>query len=202
MKKESEFFIVAIGFSSGGTEDLHDFFSCIPALPNVAFVIIQHLGRDYTSIRDKMLAQHTNLPVSWATSHELVRPNHIYMLPVNNFMTIKNGYLEIYQRDPLDRSNWAVDIFFHSMADHVKALGIGIILSGAGSDGTLGAVHMHQQEGMIMVQDPSSAEFKGMPKSIILMDHPTRILSPKKLAAALMEFLNGQNKVLKAEETV
>ncbi|GGC12743.1 chemotaxis protein CheB [Dyadobacter sediminis] len=202
MKEKSEFYIVAIGFSSGGTEDLHDFFSCIPALPNVAFVIIQHLARDYASIRDKMLAKHTEIPVSWATNHELVEPNHIYMLPINSFMTIKNGFLEVYKRDPLDKSNWAVNIFFHSMADHVKAMGIGIILSGAGSDGAKGAMHMHQQDGMVMVQDPSTAEFTGMPKSAILMDHPTHILSPKELAAALMKFLSEQNNLLQAAEAV
>jgi len=202
MEKKSEFYIVAIGFSSGGTEDLYDFFSCIPALPNVSFVIIQHLGRDYVSIRDKMLAKHTEMPVSWATNHQLVESNHVYMLPINNFMTIKNGFLELHKRDPLDRSNWAVNIFFHSMADHVKAMGIGIILSGAGSDGALGAMHIHQQDGMVMVQNPSTAEFSGMPKSAILMDHPVHILSPKELANALMKFLSEQNNALKTEETV
>jgi two-component system chemotaxis response regulator CheB len=185
----NRFYIVAIGFSSGGTDDLHDFFSCIPALPNVAFIIIQHLSRDYVSVRDKMLAKHTEMPVRWAKAHDLVEANHIYMLPANKFMTIKNGYLEITDRDPLVKSNWAVDIFFHSMADQVKTMGIGIILSGAGSDGTLGAIHIHQQEGMIMVQDPDTAAFKGMPNSAILKDHPVRILSPKKLADALMDFL-------------
>lgn len=186
---KSEFFIVAIGFSSGGTDDLHDFFSQIPTLPNVAFIVIPHLGRDYVSIRDKMLARHTTIPITWAKDHELVVPNHIYLLPVGKFMTIKKGHLEIYDRDPSDKSNWAVNIFFHSMAENVKTMSIGIILSGAGSDGALGAIQIHQQEGMVMVQDPTTAEFKGMPQSAIIKDHPFRILSPKELADALMSFL-------------
>ena len=195
MIKTDKFFIVAIGFSSGGRQDLHDFFSHIPPNPNVVFVIIQHLWRHTSSIADKLLAKHTDLPVSWATDHLLVEINHIYMLPVNKFMTIKNGYLEIYDRNPLDKSNWAVDIFFHSMADNIKAMGIGIILSGAGSDGTLGAVHMHQQDGTIMVQDPDTAQFESMPQTAILKDHPARILSPEKLAAALMKFLKSEGVV-------
>ena len=189
MSPKSKFFIVAIGFSSGGTEDLYEFFSCIPPQPNIAFVIIQHLGRNYVSVRDKLLAKHTDMPVSWATDHHLVEPNHIYMLPVNMFMTIKDGYLETYEREASDKSNWAVNIFFHSMAENVEAMGIGIILSGAGSDGTLGAIHMNQKDGTILVQDPETAEFRGMPDSAILKDHPTRILSPKKLALALMDLL-------------
>jgi len=193
MINKQKFFIVAIGFSSGGTEDLHDFFSRIPSLPNAAFIIIQHLGREYVSIRDKMLAKHTDLPVTWAKDHDQIKPNHIYMLPVNKFMTINDGFLEIYDRDPDDKSNWAVDIFFHSMANQIKAMGIGIILSGAGSDGSLGAIHMYQEEGTIMVQDPDTAQFTGMPKSAIIKDHPTRILSPVKLADALMSFLEEQN---------
>ncbi|MBE9461682.1 chemotaxis protein CheB [Dyadobacter subterraneus] len=189
MEKEKKFFIVAIGFSGGGTDDLYQFFSSVPPFPNTAFIIIQHLGRDYVSRRDKMLARHTDMPVSWATDHELVKPGHIYMLPVNKFMTIKEGYLEIYDRDPLDKSNWAFDIFFHSMAENVKKMGIGIILSGAGTDGTKGAIHMHQENGMIMIRDPLTATFKGMPDSAILKDHPAEILSPKELAAALMSLV-------------
>lgn len=189
---ENKFFIVAIGFSAGGTDDLHDFFSQIPALPNVAFIVITHLGRDYVSICDKMLARHTTIPVTWANSHELVVPNHIYILPVGKFMTIKNGHLEIYDRDPLDKSNWAINIFFHSMAENVKTMAVGIILSGAGSDGASGAIHIHQQKGMVMVQDPITAEFKGMPQSAIIKDHHFRIFAPKELANALMRFLSSE----------
>ncbi|WP_221393257.1 chemotaxis protein CheB [Dyadobacter sp. NIV53] len=192
MIKKEKFFIVAIGFSSGGASDLHDFFSQIPPNPNVAFVIIQHLWRHTESIADILLAKHTHMPVSWATDHHLVEPNHIYMLPVNKFMTIENGYLETYSRNPLDKSNWAINIFFKSMAEHVKAMGVGIILSGAGSDGALGAVSMYEQDGMIMVQDPETALFVGMPNAVILKDHPFKILSPKNLANALMTFLDLQ----------
>jgi len=65
-------------------------------------------------------------------------------------MKIQDGYLEMYDRDPVDKSNWAVDIFFRSMANDIKAMGIGIVLSGAGSDGALGAIHMHQQDGTLL----------------------------------------------------
>ena len=189
MIEKEKLFIVAIGFSSGGIGDLYDFFSEIPPNSNAVFIIIQHLWRHSSSKADQLLSRHTHMPVSWATDHHKVEANHIYMLPVNKFMTIENGYLETYDRDPLDKSNWAVNIFFHSMADNVKAMGVGIILSGAGSDGTLGAIHMHQENGTIMVQNPETAQFEGMPNSVILKDHPHKILAPKKLAAALMEFL-------------
>ncbi|MCF2505169.1 chemotaxis protein CheB [Dyadobacter sp. CY107] len=175
--KDSKFFIVAIGFSSGGTDDLHDFFSQIPAQPNAAFIVIPHLGRDYISVHDKMLAKHTELPVTWATDHDRIEPNHIYILPVGKFMTVKRGHLELYDRDPSDKSNWAVNIFLDSMAKNIGDMGVGIILSGAGSDGALGAMHLHQQDGIIMVQDPATAEFTGMPESAIIQDSPFRYTS-------------------------
>ena len=193
MSSKHKFYIVAIGFSAGGRESLNAFFSNIPDNPGVAFIIVQHLGRDYQSAADRLLAPHTDIPIHWAEDHLLVEPDNIYILPNNRFMTIKDGYLELYERDPLDRSNWAVDIFFHSLADDLKSMGIGVILSGIGSDGTQGALHMYQQDGTIMVQDPETAAFESMPLSVIKKDHPVEIRSPARLASALMDFVNKEH---------
>lgn len=190
MLAPEKFFVVAIGFSAGGVQDLYHFFSYLPKLPNAAFVVIQHLSRDHISIADLLLAKHTNLPVSWAEHEDLVQPNHVYLLAPNMFITMENGHLHTRTRDPADRSNWAVDIFFHSMADDVQGSGIGIILSGAGSDGAEGAIHVHEQGGIIMVQDPGTALFEGMPLSAIIKDSPDQVLSPRKLAYALMDYLH------------
>lgn len=190
MLNGDKFYIVAVGLSAGGLEPLYDFFSEIPADSGAAFVVIQHLNRNYVSIADKLLSKHTVLPVCWATHQQQVRPNQVYLLPVNKMMTIEKGFLQLADRVPGDRSNWAVDIFFNSLAKGEKAYAIGIVLSGAGSDGSLGAIQIHNKEGQVMVQDPQTAEFTSMPQSTILKDHPTQILSPKRLAQALLTFVS------------
>lgn len=88
-------------------------------------------------------------------------------------------------------ANWSVDIFFKSLAHGEKALAIGIILSGAGSDGTSGSIAIHNEQGLVMVQDPQTADFASMPQSVILRDHPARILSPARLAQALMALVSS-----------
>jgi len=189
MPDKSKFYIVAIGVSAGGQEPLWRFFSQIPSTSGMAFVVIQHLNRDYISIADKLLAKHTPMPVCWAINQQQVMPNTISLLPINKTMTIEAGYLQLQTRPINDKSNWAVDIFFKSLAKGEKAQAIGIVLSGAGSDGTLGSIAIHDQDGLVMVQDPATAEVSGMPQSAILRDHPIAILSPERLAHALLGFV-------------
>ena len=189
MLDEDKFFIAAVGVSAGGLEPLHEFFSQLPPDSGIAFIIIPHLNRDHVSVADKLLARHTTMPVWWARQGQEVKPNHIYILPINKMMTIENGYLQLQERPVQDRSNWAVDIFFKSLAKVQQAYAIGIVLSGAGSDGTLGAIAIHHEQGTVLVQDPQTGEFTGMPQSAILKDHPAQILSPKRLAQALLTFV-------------
>ncbi|RYF64588.1 MAG: chemotaxis protein CheB [Cytophagaceae bacterium] len=189
MTHETKFYIAAIGVSAGGLEPLHAFFSQIPPDSGIAFIVIPHLDRDYISQADKLLAHHTDMPIWWAKQGQEVKPNCVYILPINKMMTIEEGYLQLQDREVLVRSNWAVDIFFKSLAKGEKAHAIGIVLSGAGSDGTQGAIAIHNEQGMVMVQDPQTAAFTGMPQSAILKDHPRRILSPKRLAQALLTFV-------------
>jgi two-component system CheB/CheR fusion protein len=192
MSGHSKFYIAAIGMSAGGQEPLWSFFGQIPPNLGIAFIVIQHLNREYTSVADKLLARHTTMPVCWANDHQEVKPNCVYLLPVNKMMTVKDGCLQLQDRQVADRSNWAVDIFFHSLAKSEKANAIGIVLSGAGSDGALGSVHIHDEGGTVMVQDPQTAKFKGMPQSAILKDDPDEILSPERLADALIDFVSSQ----------
>ena len=190
MIHENKFYITAVGLSAGGIEPLYSFFAEIPPDSGISFIIILHLSRDYMSFADQLLAQHTTMPVCWAMEGQEVKPNSIYIIPVNNMMTIINGHLHLQKRQVEDKSNWAVNIFFKSLAKAQKAYAIGIILSGAGSDGTLGAIAIHNEEGTVMVQDPQTAKFTGMPQSAILYAHPNQILSPKRLAQALLTFVN------------
>lgn len=192
MLNEHKFYIVAIGLSAGGHEPLWSFFDQIPPNSGIAFIVIQHLNRDFVSIANELLAQHTTMPVWWATHHQQIKPNCVYMLPIKKIMTIEEGYLQLQDRPAWKRTNWAIDIFFQSLAIGEKAHAIGIVLSGAGSDGTLGIMAIHEQQGLVMVQDPQTAQFASMPESAILKDHPTLALSPEGLAHAVLDFVSSK----------
>jgi two-component system CheB/CheR fusion protein len=110
-------------------------------------------------------------------------------------MTIVKGHLQTTNRDPGDRSNWAVDVFFNSLAHDSAEKAVGIILSGLGSDGAKGAVRIHEHGGIVLVQDPGTALFDSMPASAIAKDSPDEILSPRKLAYALTEYLQTRQLV-------
>ena len=196
MLTRKKFYVVAIGLSAGGLEPLHRFFSLIPPDSGMAFIVIPHLNREYVSVADKLLAKHTAMPVCWASQGQAIAPDCIYMLPVNKMMTIVDGHLQLQTRLSEDKINWAVDIFFKSLAKAERANAIGIILSGAGSDGTRGAIAIHNEEGLVMVQDPQTAEFSNMPRSAILHDHPTYILSPERLAKSLMNLVAELNQTV------
>jgi len=188
MEANTNFYIVGLGASAGGFEALVDFFSHLPEKTRAAFVIVRHLLRDSPTCQEKLLSMHTRMKVLRATNGQQVCPDHVYMLPENCTLTIKNGKLYLHPRNQ-EKINRAVDVFFTSLAADQKHRAIGIILSGLGSDGVDGANALHAHGGMVMVQQPESAQFKGMPETAIAGDDPDAILPPDKLAQMLMTHL-------------
>jgi two-component system CheB/CheR fusion protein len=189
------FSIVGIGASAGGFEAIWEFFAHIPPRPNLAFVVLQHLQRDHLSVAHELLARYTPLPVYRAHHGQVVAVNSIYQLPENKMMTIQNGRLLLRERTAEEVNNRAVDIFFHSLAQDQKQKAVGIVLSGMGSDGASGVQAIHQQGGIVLVQEPHSTPYQGMPQSAIDQDHPDLILPPAQLARALLELVQSQPSV-------
>lgn len=187
---QNPFYIVALGASAGGHQALWDFFSTVPSTSGVAFVVIQHLKRDVISIADKLLAKHTPLPICWATEGQPVESNHIYLLPVGKYMTIRDRKLRLVDRNPQVLLNQAIDIFLVSLAQDQDGYSIGIILSGAGSDGVQGAIAIYDGGGLMMAQAPRTAKFSSMPDSVIARDHTHIVLPPKELARALVGLIS------------
>lgn len=187
---QNPYYIVAIGASAGGHQALWDFFSNIPSPSGAAFIVLQHLKRDVVSIADKLLANYTPLPICWATEEQPVEPNHIYLLPAGKYMTIRDRKLRLVDRDPHVLLNQAIDTFLVSLAQDQDGYSIGIILSGAGSDGVRGAIAIYDGGGLMMAQAPRTAEFSSMPDSVIAKDHTHIVLSPKELARALVGLIS------------
>ena len=164
---KSSFPIVAIGASAGGLEALEQFFQYMPPRNGMAFVVIQHLDPNHVGIMPELLQRTTSMKVTQASDHIKVKPDSVYVIPPNKSMSILNG--ELYLFDPVEPRGLRlpIDIFFRSLAIDQHEKSIGIILSGMGSDGTLGVKGIKEKNGFVLVQDPESAKFDGMPQSAI-----------------------------------
>lgn len=181
--------VVGIGASAGGLEALQDFFRNMPVESGLSFVVIQHLSPDYKSLMDELLARQTSIPIHIAESGQEIHPNNIYLIPPRKNMKIFHNKLFLEDQSKTKVLNLPVDIFMRSLALDKGKNAIGIILSGTGSDGTLGTRAIKEAGGMIMVQDDTSAKFDGMPKSSIATGLVDYILVPAKMPEALLNYV-------------
>jgi len=163
--KADQFHIVGIGASAGGLEALEQFFTNMPENDGMAFVIIQHLDPDHKGIMHELLQRVTRMHVSVATNGVKIKPNCVYVIPPNTSMSVLNGALHLFEPKENRGLRLPVDFFFRSLADDRHEDSIGIILSGMGSDGSLGLKAIKEKGGMVLVQDPASAKFNSMPRS-------------------------------------
>jgi two-component system CheB/CheR fusion protein len=182
--------VVAIGASAGGLEAIHSFFDNMPESINCAFIIIQHLSPDHKSLLVELVGRHTHMHVLEARDQAEVKMNCIYIIPNNKFLSIRNGRLLLSDKPPAKFPNNAIDVFLYSLAEDKKEDAIAIILSGTGTDGTKGLEAIKEAGGFVMVQDPSTAKFDGMPNSAINTGNVDTILSPAEMPNELITYLN------------
>jgi two-component system CheB/CheR fusion protein len=187
--EDNNLYKVAIGASAGGNEALIQFFQNVPANPEVAFIIIRHISRTYKSYFSDMLAKVTSLKIVTVKGGERLEKNTIYLMPGGSKMVLKNGQLQLIERQVSEKINYAIDDFFISLSEEEGPNAIGIILSGLLNDGLKGAKAIEGKGGMIMVQDPNTACKDSMPLNVIQKDHPDFILSPDKMASTLMDYI-------------
>jgi len=190
-----DFYVVGIGASAGGLEALQRFFHQIPSLPDVAFVVIQHLSPDYESHMVDLLAKQATLAVVEATDGMEVKPNHIYLIPRRKQMTIAQGKLVLIDYSRSQGLSLPIDIFLESLAHERGEKAIGIILSGTGSDGTHGILAIKDAGGLVMAQD-HTAKFDGMPRSAIATQLVDQVGSPETLADSLLHYIKNQGAVV------
>lgn len=187
--KEKKPIIVAIGASVGGLEALQEFFKNMPLNTGLSFVVIQHLSPDYKSLMDELLARYTQIPIKIITDGMLVEPDHIYLIPPRKNLYIFHGKLFLEDQNIKRGLNLPVDIFFRSLATEMGKNAIGVILSGTGSDGTLGTRAIKEAGGMVIVQDETTAKFDGMPRSSAATGLVDFILPPSKMPDAIINYI-------------
>ena len=183
--KNSNLNVVGIGASAGGLDTIQSLFDHIPEDTGMAFVIIQHLSPDFKSLMPELLSKHTNMPIFTAEDKQSIAPNCIYLNQNNTNLHIKGNKLYLLDKGPKHNLNLPIDIFFHTLGEEYKDKAIGVILSGTGSDGSRGIRTIKECGGTILVQDPNTAQFDGMPNSAIATNTVDCILTPEGIAEVI-----------------
>jgi len=187
------FNVIGLGSSAGGLSPLKEILSRLPNKLNAAVVVVQHLPAMYESNLDRILSKYTAMPVIKVTKNAHIEPGIVYVIAEGKFMTVKNRCLTIRKRLESEKINKAIDIFFTAMANDFRERSIGVILSGAGFDGIEGAHEIERYDGLVIVQDPETAQFPLMPSALIANDHPDYILTPKDIATKIIERIQKQS---------
>lgn len=167
MNSSKDFYVVGIGASAGGLEAVQHYFNNIDSDCGISFIVIQHLSPDFKSLMPELLAKYTKMQIFTAENNQEIKPNCIYLNQRNKNLIIKGNRLYLVDKAPKEHLNLPIDIFFHSLGEELKDRAIGIILSGTGSDGSRGIKTIKENGGIVLVQDPDTAQFDGMPKSAI-----------------------------------
>ncbi|MDD2846502.1 MAG: chemotaxis protein CheB [Rhodoferax sp.] len=183
--------IVGIGASAGGLAAFEAFFSGMPADrdPGMAFVLVQHLAPDHKSILSELVRGYTHLQVFEVQDAMVVQPNCIYVIPPNHDIGLLHGTLHLLEPTLARGQRLPIDYFFKSLAQDQHELAIGVVLSGTGSDGTMGVRAIKDAGGMVMAQNTASCEFDGMPRSAIATGLVDYQLTPAQMPAQIMAYV-------------
>jgi two-component system CheB/CheR fusion protein len=178
--------IIGIGASAGGLEAFSQLVASLPPDSGMAFVLVQHLDPRHESRLGDILAKSSKMPVLEAVQGQAVMQNHIYVIPPNTTMTLQDGKLLLVPRGDTRNPHLPIDIFFKSLAATRHSGAIGVILSGAGSDGTLGLEEIKAAGGITFAQDELTAKYPDMPQSAVRSGCIDVVLPPDGIAAELV----------------
>ena len=182
-------YIIAIGASAGGMEEINSFFDHTPC-DGVSYVIVQHLSPDFTSRMVELLARHSKLIVKEAENGRAVEKNKVYLIPNDKFMTISNDKLYLTPKDKTQGPHLTINTFFNSLAENSGKRAIAIVLSGLGSDGAEGIKAVKREEGMVIARNPETSEFNSMPSNAIATGAVDFILEPALMPDTIEDYIN------------
>ena len=184
-----EFPIVGIGASAGGLEALEQLLGNIPENSGMAYVVIQHLDPTHKGMLPELLQRISKMKVFQVEDRMKVQPNCIYVIPPNKSMSILKAVLYLFEPVEARGMRLPIDFFLRSLADDQKEFAVGIILSGMGSDGSLGIGAIKERNGIVIVQEPETSKFDSMPRNAIHSGLVDVIAPPNEIYLKLVEFL-------------
>ena len=187
----SGFPIVGIGASAGGLAAFEAFFSGMPVDtdPGIAFVLVQHLDPNHKSMLTDIIRRYTRMQVFEVQDGVTVKPNCVYIIPPNSDLAFLNGGLQLIEPVAARTQRLPIDFFFCSLAQDQHERAIGVVLSGTGSDGTLGAREIKGKGGLVLAQKPESAQYDGMPRSVIATGMVDFELPPAEMPTQIIAYV-------------
>ena len=183
--------VIGLGASAGGLEAFELFFQSVPADSGMAFILVSHLDPSHASMLAEILQRITTIPVVEAANGMPVEPNHVYIIPPNREMTIFHDALQLNLPGQARGMRMPIDTFLRSLAEDAGDKAIAIILSGSGTDGTLGLRSVLGGGGVSFVQDPATAKYDGMPTSAIQSGLATYILPAGEMYRELAAYVRN-----------
>ena len=181
--------VVGVCASAGGVEAVERLFGRIDPNCNLAFVVLQHLDPQRPSLLPDLLAKKTSLAVHQAENDLQVEPNHVYVIEPGTVLTLEKGRLRARRSTDPHASSTLIDTFLRSLAEDQREHAIAVVLSGAGSDGTAGALAVKRLGGLVLAQSPESAGFDSMPRNVIATGIVDSVLAPEEMSAKLGDWV-------------
>ncbi len=180
--------IVGIGASTGGLEAFQELLQHLGQCQGLALVFVQHLDPTSKSLLSELLGKSTEMKVIEITGRKILKPGCVYIAPARQFLEMKNGAVRPIVPDTNESPLTAIDQFFHSLAEDQAERAVGIVLSGAGSDGTVGLKAISDAGGLTYAQDSSSAKFDSMPRSAATTGVADHVCRPSQIASELLRY--------------
>lgn len=187
----TRFPVVGIGASAGGLAAFEAFFAAMPPGEGsgMAFVLVQHLAPDHESLLAELVRRYTRMQVFEVQDAQPVQPGCTYIIPPNHDLSLVDGVLHVKQHGDACRPHLTIDHFFSSLAAAQGDRAIGVVMSGTGSDGTLGLREIKGEGGLVIVQAPDSTEYDGMPRSALSTGMVDYVLPPAEIPAQLIAYV-------------
>lgn len=192
---QAKYPIVGIGASAGGLSALQELFEALPGRTSMAFVVIVHLARDYESNLASLLQKATAMPVLEVKEATPILPDHVYLIAPSLDLTMVDDYLRVTPSQPEEGRRSAIDVFFRTLAEVHRERAMGIVLSGAGSDGSAGLARIKEMGGITFAQDPSEAEYESMPRSAIATGMVDFVQTAAEMPQKLLDLWNTAREI-------
>ena len=182
----AHFPVVAVGASAGGLEAFRTLLAALPAEGGMAFILVQHLDPTHSTMMVELLSRHTAMPLVEAREGVRLEPDHIYTIPPGRYLDIRDG--AIHLSEPSQAVRMPFDVLLQSIAAKLGERAVCIILSGTGTDGSVGAQAINEAGGLVIAQDPEEAEYDGMPRTVIASGAVDLVLRLAKVPEALAKY--------------
>jgi two-component system CheB/CheR fusion protein len=193
--------VVGIGASAGGLAALKIFLASVPADSGLAFVVVVHLSPDHESHLGELLQPYARFPVEQVIHTTLLEPNRVYIIPPNANLNAIDTHLRLSKLETRRQERAPIDHFFRTLATTHDGHAVAVILTGTGSDGTLGIKDVKANGGVVIVQDPAEAEYDGMPQSAIATGLVDFVLPVAEIPENILRFVRVHPRLPPPEET-